>query len=683
MRSKMSDPDDRDRSDPLAEHLAKLAFKVGRIIEQLENRTLLNGTDELNAAIPASMQNLSEYMVGTVLVNVVLMESNGRFDADTETWTAGQIARVKSEINEGLGWWESLNAKMTNGHQDLHFITDFTYANSPVPTRYEPINRPHTDENLWIDDFLSAVGYNSAYDYRVDVARYDNARRSAVKTDWVTTVFVVNSDHDKDGAFADSRYFAYACVGGPFLVMNYKNDGWGIDKMGQVLAHEMGHIFYALDEYPQSNSYNDRSGYDNIQNLNAADGNPNPSTRVDSIMAEADRQNRAYANLTSSPTSLKMIGWQDSDRDGIFDVLDVPLALTGTGSYNVTTGRYQFTGESWAQALINSNPRSGYYNISVNKVNRLLDSVDGAAWETAVSGASMAGIDASVGPFPRLAQGLHSIRFMTVDDSSGVTSNVLSDTFVVQIPDQGDTLLAAQGTGLGPGASQGVYVGAIGDGLYLDKDVDLFSFHADAGSYVNLVTDMALGGQSADTMLRLFDGAGHPLASDDDSGRSRYSRIFYRVPTTGTYYVGVSGYQNDRYDPTRAGSAVSGQTGDYVLTIGISPRRPQDDYDGDGVTDPVVFEPSTSTFYIAGSSYGNGSLQFGRGTLFGGHPIAIPADYDGDGVTDPAVFEPSTATFYLARSRDGNIARQFGQGTLFGGHPIPLPQPSHLLIARG
>ncbi len=118
----------------------------------------------------------------------------------------------------------------------------------------------------------------------------------------------------------------------------------------------------------------------------------------------------------------------------------------------------------------------------------------------------------------------------------------------------------------------------------------------------------------------------------------------------------------------------------YSLEIGrataISNPQPvsrPNDFDGDGRMDPTVFEPSTSTFYIASSSQGNIAIQFGPGTLYGGHPVPIPADYDGDGKTDPAVFEPSTATFFLAMSTRGNLPIQFGRGTRYGGAPIPIP----------
>ena len=47
-------------------------------------------------------------------------------------------------------------------------------------------------------------------------------------------------------------WFAYAALGGPRLVMDYANDGWGPDNIDRVFAHETGHIFGAPDEYASS-----------------------------------------------------------------------------------------------------------------------------------------------------------------------------------------------------------------------------------------------------------------------------------------------------------------------------------------------------------------------------------------------------------------------------------------------
>ena len=70
------------------------------------------------------------------------------------------------------------------------------------------------------------------------------------------------------------------------------------------------------------------------------------------------------------------------------------------------------------------------------------------------------------------------------------------------------------------------------------------------------------------------------------------------------------------------------------------------------------------TFFIQGQ----GSDQFGQGSLYGGNPIPLVGDFNGSGRDQTAVFQPSTSTFYV----QGVGAFQFGQGTLYGGNPIPV-----------
>jgi hypothetical protein len=363
-------------------------------------------------------------MLGDVYVTVVLMESDGSIDPTTEDWTPTQISRVKAEVEEGLRWWEDTFAlQSASGH--LSFYPDFTYTDAPVPTGYEPITRSSTAQSLWMDDFLAARGYSRG-DFMVNLAEFNNAQRIAHQTQWACTVFVVNSEADSDGKFSDND-FAYAFLGGPVAVMTYDNDGWGINSMAQVLAHEMGHIFYALDEYSGAGSYSEHSGYYNTQNLNAVDGNPAPGSRVPSVMADPDSQDQAYAAHTSSPSSLEMIGWRDSDADGIFDVLDVPFSLSGSGHYNAATGTFDFAGTSSVATLANQNPIGNGNDITINTVDHLQYRLDGGAWtEFAEYGGYSATISVSI-PVP--ATGAHQIELRTIDDDTLATSAVWSASF--------------------------------------------------------------------------------------------------------------------------------------------------------------------------------------------------------------------------------------------------------------
>jgi hypothetical protein len=183
----------------------------------------------------AKYYDVSEFHLGSCLLAVVLVESNGGTDPNTEDWTQAEMDQVTSEIISGLNWYISKKEWRT-----ISYTTVFSYQ---VPTSYEPINRSSDQENLWISQCLSALGYAGYPGYG-----YVNALRDSAGTDWATVCFVVDSSNDADGQFPDGR-FAYSTLGGPKFVMTYDNDGWGIGNMDGVMAHELGHSYYALDEY--------------------------------------------------------------------------------------------------------------------------------------------------------------------------------------------------------------------------------------------------------------------------------------------------------------------------------------------------------------------------------------------------------------------------------------------------
>ena len=398
----------------------------------LEPRLTIENPTDVGDRRPygATWKDTSEYMIGNVLVSVVLLESDGRIDPSTEDWSDSQKSNVYREIQEGADWWQDMFWKRSGLGAGLDFLIDSTYLWSPIRTGYEPIIRSSEDDDLWQGDFLDRVGCSS-------VREWNDVQRRQWGCDWAYTVFVVDSTNDEDDKFTDDR-FAYARLGGPRIVMTYDIDGWGIGKMEVVFAHETGHIFYALDEYPGSASYDDHSGYYNTQNQNAIDDNPDPSNRIKSIMAESELQKEAYDDHTSSGTSLQMIGWRDLDGDGLFDVVDVPLTPTGIGNYNPLTGNYEFSGHSSVQTYPNNNPRGWRWNpltgkskrhdITINTVDLLYYRVDGGAW---VNGNYYGLANADVSQNVAVGPGTHTIEFQTMCVMPRVYSDIVSDTFNV------------------------------------------------------------------------------------------------------------------------------------------------------------------------------------------------------------------------------------------------------------
>ncbi|MBM4093184.1 MAG: hypothetical protein FJ276_27800, partial [Planctomycetes bacterium] len=359
----------------------------------------------------AHPQDTGEFMLGSALATVVLFESDGSVDPSTENWNQlvrdgngnvvfdqfgrtisvsgpNRIEEVKDRVREGLQWWEDtlveFYARMYQGVAPIHsldFQVDFTYAHNPIQTGYEPISRSSNDYVFWGEDFLKKVGFDTFESIHTDIRSFNNSQRVKYGTDWAFTIFVVDDLNDPDDRFAPggfSRAFAFA--GGRFLVSL-------ASRPASTYAHETGHMFWARDEYQYSGaSYTDLRGYYNAQNVNAWD-NPDPNyVRQNSIMEAGGFLDAAWAARMSSDSSLAMIGWRDSDRDGVFDVLDVPLTLSGTGYYDTTQNKYRFVGHSSVDTLPNRNSSGLQNDITVNRVSQAVYSTNGGGtWMVAAN----------------------------------------------------------------------------------------------------------------------------------------------------------------------------------------------------------------------------------------------------------------------------------------------------------
>jgi len=379
--------------------------------ESLESRHLM-------AVLPygAMPDDTGEFMLGDVHVSVVLMESESGLspnDVETRDWTAGAIAAVKSNIQQGVTWWQETLDQMPDVVDGLlNFTFDWTHADTPVATGYEPIARKSNDFAFWIYDFLGAAGFAETGNFSSDIRAYNNFQREQHDADWAFTIFVVaaegNDQFHPNGTF--DKAFAYA--GGQFMVVP-------ANRPASTYAHETGHMFWALDEYSTTGTgYQLTRGYYNTPNTNAA-SNPG-HTHVASIMSSSSSLENAYLGHTSSPTSLEMIGWKDSDNDGIFDVLDVQFDLQGVGDYDSASGIYSFSGTSQVKTLPNKNPSGLGNDITINQIRLAQYQIDGGPWQTAAAWDDAYKVNMELS-FP-VPAGDHEIRIRTVDTRTGVTS---------------------------------------------------------------------------------------------------------------------------------------------------------------------------------------------------------------------------------------------------------------------
>jgi hypothetical protein len=311
-----------------------------------------------NSPITPGYYETSEYLIGSVAVGVIFLESNGTIDASTEDWTSVEESEVISEIQVALDWWSSQNPAA-----GVSFNLTVEYE---VPTSYEPINRPQTNESLWISEAMTYLRYPGD-DYFVQVRDYINNLRNNTGTNWAFAIFVVDSSNDPDGKFADGEYFAYAYLGGPFMVMTYDNNGWGIDNMDRVAAHEIGHIFYATDEY---NGKTEHSGYLNASDIEGSGG----------IMD-------ASAEWFLSEGTKEQVGWRDIDGDDVLDIVDTfpDTTLVVYPSNLTSNSTLTYAGYVTEVPYPNSNPYGTGRNITINYITKVEYSVDSDQWHGASS----------------------------------------------------------------------------------------------------------------------------------------------------------------------------------------------------------------------------------------------------------------------------------------------------------
>lgn len=357
----------------------------------------------------------SNYMLGSTSVQIFFMESTGSGscgDPDQESWSDTRKAKVLSEIDVGLDWWEDQVPVPGENRLTFHRLDPIT-----VQTCWEPIRHPGptgdkaSNQWAWIRDAMEQVGYDPGEDWcsstTFDCAAFSATRsfahdlRNQQGTDWAFSIFVIDSLNDDDGMFADG-FFAYAYRNGPFQVLTWDNDGWGIDRMDRVAAHETGHIYGATDEYDNGDAH-ERSGYFWIQEVHLSDRIMD-SSRMD---------------VPPSSGTQGQIGWRDtSPANDRMDPLDTHpeisgLTLPGTPRSD-PQAPYEGTGHDLPYPAHTEFLDLGHSEISINDVTEIRWEVDGSQASTsAVSVASPH--EAGFAHTLSLSHGEHTVTPVTVN----------------------------------------------------------------------------------------------------------------------------------------------------------------------------------------------------------------------------------------------------------------------------
>lgn len=286
----------------------------------------------------------SAYLEGDIAVGIVIVGG----PTPATQFTDAERTKVVAEVQNGLSFLAASNPAAA-----LSFFYDIQFVNLPVP----PNPSAPDLEGLWRNPAMVALGYPGTFP---GVTQYVEDLRQGLKTRWGFCAFFT-----KYPLF----HFAYASIGGPRLVMDYNNDGWGPDNIDRVLAHETGHIFMCPDEYASSGcgctGVWGRWGKPNTNCENCA-----PSGGISCIMKRND-----WAMCTVTPAHL---GWTPARlfAKSTKKAMDVSGVSTANGAPLI-----QWTylgGEN--QLFRPDHVSGGYYRLVAQHSGKVLD-VEGASIE--------------------------------------------------------------------------------------------------------------------------------------------------------------------------------------------------------------------------------------------------------------------------------------------------------------
>ncbi|MEK6571838.1 MAG: PPC domain-containing protein, partial [Bacteroidota bacterium] len=278
--------------------------------------------------------------------------------------------------------------------------------------------------------------------------------------------------------------------------------------------------------------------------------------------------------MFTSPTKLYFFVYEAKENDSLGNFAQVyyDSVVTGTGvgfysspnisGVNLQAGKFYFIGAAWSASIVYYYDGSGNGNYRT-RFGRL---VYGGSVNTFPPPAAqaMTGSNVGVTSYQALVTSAAPATFLSFDKTSGVLSAGNSDSITV----------TANSTGLAPGiysanllvstndAAQssvnvlvalGVETGepndvaslatliTYGDSLTASlgvRDVDYYKINAQAGDIIDVWTrNTSLFGLGLSGFLKAFDASGNLVAEDDDFLSSSASRVFYRVPSSGTYYI--------------------------------------------------------------------------------------------------------------------------------------------------
>jgi hypothetical protein len=204
--------------------------------------------------------------------------------------------------------------------------------------------------------------------------------------------------------------------------------------MDAVMAHEISHSFYALDEYyGAGRPCAETRGYLDVENQNSEypyGAGGCDINRPFCLMRSVALSVAQLCNYTKG-----QIGWWDTDGDSIPDILDTcpETELYEYPPDPCSTFTPTYAGSSWVTMLPNQNPSGRGNDITINRILKVEYRVDGGAWNEASPndgawGGGYEGYNFTTDP---LSGGTHVIEARALHTYGNVDTTPAVDTLTI------------------------------------------------------------------------------------------------------------------------------------------------------------------------------------------------------------------------------------------------------------
>ncbi|MFN8179857.1 MAG: hypothetical protein U0167_18140 [bacterium] len=338
------------------------------------------------------------FVEGRSVVSVIYPESEGS-DAN---WMQQDLDATFASVVRACNWWS-----LKSSHRGSFIVVDQGLAY----TSSEPGINPRADTELdYIEDCVAYLGYPDPCGY-VGLDALNEAVRARYEGNWSFSIFVLNAN-----GFQGGSPLAYAYLGGPHLVCTRGNGALGPLQLARVIAHEMGHIYQALDEYSTAcGGCGAVAGYLDVPNNNCVSCNLQVGRCVMRGGSEysADEAQQMETAINPCTFTQGQVGLWDTDHDGLPDVqstypdtrIDTVFADTLETSLNLPV-----EGEAW-DVPYPAPPR--YTNPqTINIVGAVEYAVDGSPWHAAAAadGLFTSRREGFTLRLPELGGGTHRLR---------------------------------------------------------------------------------------------------------------------------------------------------------------------------------------------------------------------------------------------------------------------------------